>query len=390
MARFSPDGRRVAIEVPPGRLLEKLAPAEKRRLEESFLLLDGQKRVHDAVRDFVFSPDGASWSYVATQGPRSFVVVNGKAGAEFDEIAAPLLFTRGTGGLAYAARRDRAWRVVVDGAEGEPYDEVGELVLSPDGKTAAYAARRGDAWRIVHGTDEGPAYDEVKRLLYSPEGGLAYAARKEAKWDVVHGKDLLQGFEFVQEISFGTYDRRRLVAAKREGAWWILHGPTPLRCVSKPWFPTTDAKGRRVYVSKEAGEASILRVEGRQAEAWDDIRDLRLDPRGEILLVGQRRKSVFIVRGETAAPVVGEIFDVPLVSESGESIAYVSRVRRLPQPGPKVDPFGIDGKWSVIFNGRKGEEFDAIDRLVMDPAGNRVEYGARLGSDLWWKSLSRE
>ena len=50
------------------------------------------------------------------------------------------------GRLCYPAERNEKWFVIVDGQEGEPFEKVGSLTLSADGKHVAYAGRIGDRW----------------------------------------------------------------------------------------------------------------------------------------------------------------------------------------------------------------------------------------------------
>ena len=61
--------------------------------------------------------------------------------------------------LAYAALRSGKWFVVVDGAEGRPYDDIHNLQFTADGSHYVYTARRGAKYFVVADGAEGRAYD---------------------------------------------------------------------------------------------------------------------------------------------------------------------------------------------------------------------------------------
>jgi hypothetical protein len=54
-----------------------------------FIVIDGKegKRYDDiAVGSFVFSPDGKHWAYVAQENDKQFVIVDGKEGKQYNSI----------------------------------------------------------------------------------------------------------------------------------------------------------------------------------------------------------------------------------------------------------------------------------------------------------------
>ena len=67
----------------------------------------------------VFSGDGQHFAYVTHKGPKSCVVVDGQAGAEYDKVAeAALIFSPDSKRVVYAAKTGAKWSVVVDGQVG--------------------------------------------------------------------------------------------------------------------------------------------------------------------------------------------------------------------------------------------------------------------------------
>jgi WD40 repeat protein len=130
-------------------------------------------------------------------GEKWFVVVDSRPGEECDGISdgTPVFSPDGTR-VAYGAQTTQswlwwrtAWTVVMNGKAGPEYDDLGEdtsVVFSSDGKHVAYAAQKGSKWVAVLDGQAGPEYDRVGGLAFSPDGGhLAYAAKDGPKSLVV-------------------------------------------------------------------------------------------------------------------------------------------------------------------------------------------------------------
>ncbi|MEK7735097.1 MAG: hypothetical protein AAB329_06610, partial [Pseudomonadota bacterium] len=72
--------------------------------------------------------------------------------------------------VVYAARRDRQYRLVDNGREGQPYDLLTVPVISPDGKYVAVTAVRGPRHvAVVNGVESKP----VQGLL--PESRVVFS-----------------------------------------------------------------------------------------------------------------------------------------------------------------------------------------------------------------------
>ncbi len=68
----------------------------------------------------VFSPDSKCVGYVVKMGNKSWMVVNGAEGRHYDKWEKSFVFSP-DGKIAYWAKRDDKWRIVVAGAESEEY-----------------------------------------------------------------------------------------------------------------------------------------------------------------------------------------------------------------------------------------------------------------------------
>jgi hypothetical protein len=98
------------------------------------------------------SPDGRHIALVARKGNMFFIVVDGQAGPEHDNIAKGCpLFSPDSRRMAYVANKGKKWSVIVDGQAGPGYDAIvnGTPLFSPDGNRVTYAAMKGEKWVIV-------------------------------------------------------------------------------------------------------------------------------------------------------------------------------------------------------------------------------------------------
>jgi S1-C subfamily serine protease len=122
MPLFSPDGKHVAYQAAQG-------GTGNSRKRECFVVRNGVEGKHYGGTHFlVFSPDSSHCAYMAAAPPR--MVLDGKEGKIYERVALPVFSPDGRH-LAYQASergarsqngRTRAWRIVVDGVEGEVYD----------------------------------------------------------------------------------------------------------------------------------------------------------------------------------------------------------------------------------------------------------------------------
>jgi len=187
---FSPNSKRVAFAAKTGK--------------QWTVVVDGHPGAsYDEVYGPIFSPDSDSVAFAAREEKKWFVVVNGKAGPEYEGMVengaglakladiryGALAFSPDSKHLAYAAKRGGKWVMVVDGQEGEGYNQVASPVFSFDGKRVAYSAGRylskESGWRVVVDGQEGPLFFETFPAVFSPDGKhLAYGAKK-AQWAVV-------------------------------------------------------------------------------------------------------------------------------------------------------------------------------------------------------------
>jgi WD40 repeat protein len=180
---FSSDGKHFAYEA--------------KENKKSFVVIDGKEmKRYDKVANTVVSPDNKRIAYIALEGWKWFVVVDGnegkhyfqygenhtrgdinfgvdRKGVENIEKIGPIFSPDGTH-LAYVANDGMKRFVVIDGKEQKQYDYVNNIVFSPDSKHLAYAAIENKKNIIVVDGKEGEQYSMdffscAEGLQFSPD-----------------------------------------------------------------------------------------------------------------------------------------------------------------------------------------------------------------------------
>ena len=171
---------------------------------------------------FHFSPEGGRVAYVAERAGKKVLVADGKQFA-YDEMV-NIKFGPGTR-LMFAARRGGRLVVYVDGAgekeyaagAAEPADNRyydlhdDELAFSSDGRRAAYVANQGGREFVVVDGVEGQQYDDIDDLQFTADGRhVVFAARRGGKSLVV--VDGVEGREYDSFVPVGSSEGSRLLS----------------------------------------------------------------------------------------------------------------------------------------------------------------------------------
>ena len=94
---------------------------------------------YESIRQdsFVFSPDGKHHGYKAYKGDKRVAVIDGSEGQEYDEIWW-IFFSQEGERYAYKAKKDGQEIVVVDGIEEGPYKASSDPIISSAGQHVLY------------------------------------------------------------------------------------------------------------------------------------------------------------------------------------------------------------------------------------------------------------
>jgi hypothetical protein len=304
----------------------------------------------------VLSADGHRLAYPAWDGRSWQVMVDGAAEPAFDAVlAGSLVFDPPGRRHAYAARRADSVHVIVDGSVGAGWDAVTRIAFSPSGEDVAWAGRRGGAAMFVINGTAGPAHNEISELVLD-EGRYAYAARDGAMWRVLHGA---VGPQENGGGAYGPYDRVAYLAIR--GAVWFVAASGDRRAVVRDgaahgWHeevsaPVLGTAGDAwAYVASD-GDASAVIVAGRVVGRWPFV--------GDLAIAADGGRHAFV-----AADTAGTEY---VVDDRG---AYA-----FERVIPETLHFSACGYWAtlVLPAGRGGDLHVVVDGVVTE---TRLEWAA--------------
>jgi WD40 repeat protein len=212
---FSPSGKRLAFAA---------------QQEAGWVLVtDGkQSRHYEWIADVEFHPDDEILVYAAQQNGRCSVFRKDTeeqevVGGPYEEVANVVISPNGRW-IACWVKRDKRWRVVAVPTDGRrrstraAFDGygAGTLVFSPDAKRLAFVGVRAEkAVVVVNGTEYGP-YDAILEgtPVFSPDSQrFAYAVSRQGTWRIViDGEEGKAAYGMVKERSVQfTPDSQHLV-----------------------------------------------------------------------------------------------------------------------------------------------------------------------------------
>ena len=329
---------------------DRVAYAAKRS-GKAFVVLDGQAGPEfDEIVYLNFSPDGNRCVYIAKEKGKYCVVVNGREGEFFDDVDAPVFSADGSR-IAYRAQRTGTvavkYFVVTDGVKGAEYDGVGNPVFSQDGRRVAYRVVADDKSSIVVDNEirNTPNYSWVSNPVFSPDGSqVAYAAKQgkgdDATYFVVVGDE--RGPRYgggISEPRF-TPDGTKVAYFVRERfKWFVVMGGT-----------------KRGPEFDEDGILPIFNHDGSRM-AFAGRNDAPFNQRG------QDRKKWVVVVDDKSSPEFDDVNHL-VFSPDGKRFAYGAF---------------LNGKAFIISDGQKGTEYDGIGRPVFDRNSQQIAYFASEG-----------
>jgi hypothetical protein len=339
----------------------------------SYVVVDGKRRA--AYRgiagwSIAFSPRG-SMAYAARVGRRWVVVHDGAPGEPWDSVGELVLSA--TGRLAYAAERAKGWHAVVDHRAGPRFDAIlaGTLRFSADGRRVAYAGRAAGRVRVVADGVPGPTFDGVGRLELSADGArIAYAARRGLDAHVVVDGATGPRLRAVGKLALSPRGGRVAYAGLDRDGWRVITDGEPGPAVGAVRHLLFRDDGRHLAWIARVGERDVLALDGAPVAAWPTLRaaavsfrpaDAPGDGPGLAHVApadGGERVVVDGAPGATYAEV-----GTPVFSRDGR-LAYAAR---------------RGAAWLVVAGGRELPGGTTVGDPVFSPDGRRLAYLARRG-----------
>jgi hypothetical protein len=135
----------------------------------------------DEIFSALYSPDGAHLVYAARKNKAWSVVLDGKESSASAQPPLQMFFAADSRHLLWVTATAAGQEVAADGAAQKAYSQVAQMTVSPTGFHYAYVAlNRDNQWRIVRdGAETGHAYSTIKQIRFSRDGQhLAFVAQK--------------------------------------------------------------------------------------------------------------------------------------------------------------------------------------------------------------------
>ncbi|HEX7174108.1 MAG TPA: hypothetical protein VF240_02325, partial [Pyrinomonadaceae bacterium] len=167
------------------------------------LVLDGRAFAYDEIKNAEFGPGGRRFIFKARRAQGWVMVLDGVESETYEaDGGAPgevewssegeLTFSRDGGRVAYVARKGGKDFVVVDGVAGARYDDIANLAFTPDGRHVVHTARRGGKSLVVVDGVEGREYDGfVPAQKHEKEGKLGVEGERKLSIIATRGAELL-------------------------------------------------------------------------------------------------------------------------------------------------------------------------------------------------------
>lgn len=257
-----------------------------------------------SIEALALGGDGSRLAYVTREGSKQRVVTDaGARGEPFDEVdPASLRVSARAGGVAYTARREKSWHVVVGDAVGPAVARAGGkyLALSEDGARWACWVGVGPKPRYVVDGKEQPLFDLVGDYAprFSPDGSrFVYGGQREGRWHVIVEDQIHSSWTGIagHDIQCSRDGAVLVFAAQRDGRWWVQAGAKaygPYDGVGDELLRVS-ADGAHSAFAARRGASWFVLHDGRESEPVDTVTALALSADGGHVAYGAVRAGAY-------------------------------------------------------------------------------------------------
>lgn len=329
----------------------------------------------------VISPDARHLAYVVKHQNGMAVVLDGREGQLYDEVPAYALnmygqqrnikFSDDGAHFAYAARNGQKSFLVVDGVKGSrEYDRIdpGNFFFSPNRKRMAFVARQSGKWIVVVDGVESKPYDYLGTwpLHFTPDSRhISFTASLRDKYDVLvlDGKEIDTAQFLLYPMVFSPDGKHWAYRTSYETATAVIDGKRGKACERVGPIIFSPDSLHSLYSAKNANGACMVLdgVEQKHCPAigtGDDDYDFDANDQPVYTVLLARHKEI-LVTGKQESKPYDLILTAPSCSTHGEHITFLA-VR--------------DKKRMIVHDGQEGEAFDEIDGSAVSSDGQRLLY----------------
>ncbi len=321
----------------------------------------------------VVSPDFRRVAFVAIQGGKHRVFVEGKLVATLDGVGfgTPAMSLDGQRLLFVGIRGTNSF-VTVDGVEGKTYESIDRAQFSPDGKHFVFVVQRGDRFSVVLDDVEGPSFEQIGEgdPQFSEDGNhVAYAAKRDGKWLLMHDGKPGPSFEAVGRGAFYFSADGKTIAylAVRRGKYVVIKDGVEGKEYASITDLTINPTGRVAYRAVSGTEQRVV-VNEKEGPACEEIvqGSLAFSKTGARFGYGEKKNGGFHLVVDGMAGSAMQAVGPPVFSPQGTRVAYKA-ARDLDE--------------LVVLDGKEGASFFGIstDGPVFSADGSRLAYVARRG-----------
>jgi Tol biopolymer transport system component len=162
-----------------------------------------------------FSPDNQTLAFAAKrEDGQMIVVINEKTYGPYENIMT-IVFSPDGKHMMFVVKKgnekDKTVKqmVVLEGVEGQWYEQVAYPCFSKDGKYYAYAVKSSEVWQIVlNGVLRTTQYQDIESLLFAPNDEFILSADLTSQKTVVYVGDIAgKEWDMVSHIDSENFDK---------------------------------------------------------------------------------------------------------------------------------------------------------------------------------------
>ncbi len=156
----------------------------------------------ESISNFSFmDEEWGKYLYIANNGEWDSMYINRESIARNEHMSQAKVSP--TWEYAYVGKEDGLWKVFSSIGDSETYDNIGDLVISLDGKGYAFNAKREGKWIVVINREEYREYESSYLLQYWPNAdSFVYVWERWKKHFLVKNREERETFDIVKKIQY--------------------------------------------------------------------------------------------------------------------------------------------------------------------------------------------